>query len=179
MLYSSGNSSLTLLLTVAIVFDGRHQDDDRSVAQLYAEGHPMPPAPSPNAPLVACVNSSDDIVQMLREVFVMDGFRAVPCVSTLTDGPEKMIGLLQSVNPDACVFTISPPYAEKWQEFQQVRQALPNCGWVVTTTNKRALDEIVGPTNTIELYGKPFDIEEVIDAVRRVLEMPVNGRQPV
>ena len=38
---------------------------------------------------------------------------------------------------------------------------------VLTTKNKRALDSLVGPTEVIEIVGKPFDLGEVFAAVRR------------
>ena len=126
---------------------------------------PLPP----NAPLVACVNSSQDLVTFLRDIFVHEGFRAVPYATSLAEGPETLITFLQQLSPQAVVYAVSLPYQKSWAEFEQVRAALPDFHWVVTTTNKRALDELVGPTNTIEIIGKPFDIDLVFDAVRRGL----------
>jgi hypothetical protein len=37
---------------------------------------------------------------------------------------------------------------------------------VVTTTNKRAL-ELVGETGAIEIIGKPYDLDHVVDAVKK------------
>ena len=126
---------------------------------------PLPP----NAPLVACVNSSQDLVTFVRDIFVHEGFRAVPYATSLAAGPEVLIAFLQQLSPQAIVFAVSLPYQESWAEFEQVRAAVPGPHWVVTTTNKRALDELVGPTNTIEIIGKPFDIDIVVDAARRGL----------
>jgi hypothetical protein len=42
---------------------------------------------------------------------------------------------------------------------------------VLTTTNNRALDELVGPTPTHELLGKPYEIDELLAAVHRATEM--------
>ena len=121
------------------------------------------------APLVACVNASEDIVELLAEVMKHEGFRAVTHVSPSKLGPEPTIEFLRQVQPQACIYSVSIPYEDSWANFQQVREALPLCAWVVTTTNKRALDELVGPTNTIEIIGKPYDIDRLIDAVRLVL----------
>jgi DNA-binding NtrC family response regulator len=121
-------------------------------------------------PLIACCNSSDDIVTLLADVMKDEGFRAVTHVSLATQGPEPTIEFLTQVRPQACIYSVSLPYETSWANFQAVRQAMPGCAWVVTTTNKRALDELVGPTETLEIWGKPFDIDQVVASVRRALE---------
>ena len=121
-------------------------------------------------PLIACANSSEDLVALLADVMKQEGWRAVTHVSPTKLGAEPTIEFLTQVQPHACIYAVSVPYQESWAVFQQVQRAVPGCGWVVTTTNKRALDELVGPTNTIEILGKPYDIEQVVQAVRRVLE---------
>ncbi len=123
----------------------------------------------PPAPLIACVNSSEDIVELLADVMKHEGWRAVTHVSPSKLGPEPTIDFLQQVRPQACIYSVSIPYQESWANFQQVREALPLCAWVVTTTNKRALDELVGPTNTIEIIGKPYDLDHLVAVVRRAL----------
>ena len=122
-----------------------------------------------STPLVACCNSSEDIVALLADVLKHEGFRAVTHVSPATLGPDPTINFLTQVRPHACIYSVSLPYEASWTNFQQVRQALPGCAWVVTTTNKRALDTLVGPTDTIEIWGKPFDIDDVVASVRRAL----------
>ena len=122
------------------------------------------------SPLIACVNSSEDIVKLLAEVMKHEGWRAVTHVSPAELGPAPTVEFLTQVRPQACIYSVSLPYAESWANFQQVREAVPGCAWVVTTTNKRALDEIIGPTAAIEIWGKPFDIDDVVSSVRRVLE---------
>ncbi len=107
---------------------------------------------------------------MLAEVLQDDGFRAVSLVTTINEGAPKAIDFLRQTQPQACVFAVSLPYRESWEEFQQLQQAVPDCTYVLTTTNKRALDEIVGPTCAIEIIGKPYDIAQVTGAVRRALD---------
>jgi hypothetical protein len=39
----------------------------------------------------------------------------------------------------------------------------------ITTTSKPALDKLVGQTEAIEIIGKPYDFQQVVDAVRSAL----------
>jgi hypothetical protein len=38
---------------------------------------------------------------------------------------------------------------------------------VVTTTNKKVLESMVGPTRAFEVHGKPYDIDLIVSAVER------------
>jgi DNA-binding NtrC family response regulator len=124
----------------------------------------------PPTPLIACCNSSEDIVSLLAEVMKDEGFRAVTHVSPTAQGPAPTIEFLTQVQPHVCIYSVSVPYDASWAIFQEVQRSVPGCAWVVTTTNKRALDELVGPTDSIEIWGKPYDIDQVVASVRRALE---------
>ena len=41
---------------------------------------------------------------------------------------------------------------------------------IVTTTNKQALERFVGPTDAIEIFTKPYDVEMLIDTMTRTLK---------
>lgn len=126
----------------------------------------------PYVPLVAVVNSSVDIVSLIQEVLVGEGYRVVThASSSRLAGVAEREFLLQH-QPRAVVFAVSPPYERGWAIFRMLEQEFPHFGWVVTTTNTRALEEWVGPTDAIELVGKPFDLDALIAAVHAAVEGP-------
>lgn len=120
-------------------------------------------------PLVAIVNSSVDIVDFLRELLTEEGFAVVSQVWPLEKGAAGLSDWLQAQRTPHCVFAVGFPYREGWDLFRAVQAAVPSCAFVVTTTNKHVLETFVGPTDTIELVGKPFDLQELVLAVRRLV----------
>jgi DNA-binding response OmpR family regulator len=127
--------------------------------------------PSP-APVVAVLNSSEDIVGMLREVLQEEGFTVVTAqVPDIKAGREDVVAFLRRYDPQVVLYDISPPYEANWTFFRLVQdtEAAKGRPFVVTTTNQRALAELVGEAAVVELLGKPYDLQEVVRAVRRAL----------
>jgi len=40
---------------------------------------------------------------------------------------------------------------------------------IATTTHKANLERLVGPTDAIEIIGKPYDLQQVVAALQRAL----------
>jgi DNA-binding response OmpR family regulator len=123
-------------------------------------------------PLVAVINTSEEVSELLSHVLQHDGLRAVVAYAVdFKRGRQDLDTFLRNYDPPVVVYDIAMPYAENWAFFERVRDSEQGRArrFVLTTTNKRALDELVGETSAIEIIGKPFDIEEVTGAVRRAL----------
>lgn len=120
--------------------------------------------------LVAVFNNDDDTVQLLATVLESDGYLTVAGKSNeLRRDPAAMRHFLMSYNPQVIVYDVAIPYEANWQ-FVLWIQGLPEFAGrqlVVTTTNKGALDRLVGPNDAIEIIGKPYDMSLVLHAVRR------------
>ena len=132
----------------------------------------MQSAPVP-APVVAVVNTSEDISRLLCEVLTSEGFQpVVGYVPDFREARQDLAAFLTEHNPAALIWDIGIPYEQNWAYFQQVAQSAAARGrrFVLTTTNKQALEALVGPTPAHELLGKPYNLDELLAAVHRAVE---------
>lgn len=125
------------------------------------------------SPLVAVLNTSIETIEMLTTVMEEDGFRtASGYIVNFKRNDANLDAFFREHQPQVVIYDIAPPYDENWDFFQaQVlsKGYLPEHHYVLTTTNKAVLEKLVGPTQTIEFVGKPFDLSEIGDAVRKAL----------
>jgi DNA-binding response OmpR family regulator len=126
---------------------------------------------------VAIFNASDDTVDMLTDVFTADGLRCVNGrYADLRKGALDFVAFIETHQPQVLIFDISLPYDRNWNFFKMLRQTdvVKGRHLVVTTTNKAALNEIVGEeTGVLEIIGKPYEMDALSNEVRRVLAQPV------
>src|SRR3954471_15991526 len=103
---------------------------------------------------------------MLRFVLEEAGFRVVDAQAR--DVRRGEVDLAEFVQRhDACVvlYDIAIPYDENWRALQE-RGGAPALGkapFVLTPTNQRALEGVGGPTDAVEIIGKPYDLHRVVD----------------
>jgi DNA-binding response OmpR family regulator len=130
-------------------------------------------AVSDRTPLVAVFDSSRDTVDMLEEAFRQEGFRTISGhVADVRHGELDFSVFLAQHNPQAIVWDIAPPYAENWTFFQTMigSKVLHGRGLVLTTTHRGHLDHAAGHhTHAIEIIGKPYDLGQVVSAVKAAL----------
>lgn len=129
---------------------------------------------SHDRPTIAVINSSEDTVDMLRMQLQHHGFTSVVTahVPDIKRGRTDFLAFLAEHDPAVLVYDISIPYEENWRFLQLLLSSGEMRGRqvIVTTTNKRVLEQLVGETNAIEILGKPYDLELVIAAVERAIE---------
>lgn len=125
-------------------------------------------------PVVAILNSNDDTVEMLGAMLETEGMVAVSAhVSDLKRGQLDFGGFLTEHNPSVIIYDIPPPYDRSWLFFEHLR-TLPSVkgrNFVLTSTNPQRVQQIANPDQPIyEIIGKPYDMQMIIDAVRKALE---------
>lgn len=122
-------------------------------------------------PVVAILNTNDDIVELLRVVVENAGMVAVSAhVDAIKRGEVDFERFVSTHRPDVIVYDIPPPYDRQWAFLNHLRRLplMQNVPFVFTTTNAARLTEIIGPDQQVyEIIGKPYDLDQILNAVRR------------
>lgn len=121
-------------------------------------------------------DSHPDTIELLRLLFEADGFRVVTIdLRDARTGQVNVAELRETHRFDTVVFDIALPYQANWQLFCELRERdLAGVPVVLTTTNERALDALLGDEqpDVIEIWGKPYDTERLRARVHSVLNLP-------
>ena len=130
---------------------------------------------------VAVINTSEDVAAMLAQVVEEEGFEAaVAYVTDFREGRADLNVFLREHDPCAIIWDIAIPYDVNWQFFLscQDRPALRGRPIILTSTNKSALEALVGPTGTMEIIGKPYDLFELMKKVQTAVEQSESTPRP-
>jgi DNA-binding NtrC family response regulator len=119
--------------------------------------------------VVAVINSSEDTVEMLRTCLQLRGFRGVVTahIHDFKTGEADFLKFIAEHDPAVIVYDVSIPYDKNWTFLQLLldTDVMRSRKVVITTTNKRRLEELVGPTDAFEIVGKPYDLDQIVEAV--------------
>ena len=125
---------------------------------------------------IAVFNSSEDTIEILKIALEEHGFAvASGHVSDIKKGQVDVLDFVKEHQPEVVIYDVALPYEENWRFLRllQSSDALKHLKWVITTTHKRRLEELVGECGEVfEIVGKPYDMEQIIGAVRGALKRP-------
>ena len=131
--------------------------------------------------VVAVFNTSDDIVEMLRIALENAGYLVVTGhITDMIRGNFDIQRFVAQHDPRVIVYDIAPPYERNWQFLQHLRH-MPDVGhrrFVLTSTHAARVREFaqVEDEMIFEILGKPYDIEEIAEAVGVAAGVPPLGK---
>jgi CheY-like chemotaxis protein len=126
----------------------------------------MPGLPPPR--VVAVIDSDPDSMELLKTVLEIHGMVAATGNQIeFRLGKASFLDFLQRTAPDVIVYDLGLPYEANYRFLQKCLEdpAFPRCGIVLTTTNARSVEKLLG-VRALEILGKPFDLEALVAAVR-------------
>ena len=126
-------------------------------------------------PVVAVINSTPDIVDVLRIAIEQAGLVVVSALThEIRDGAVDVEDLVDQHQPRVIVYDIAPPYEANWRLFQHIAEmpVMANRQFVITSTNARHVEGLAGPQQHVyEIVGKPFDLGQIVQAVKEALRV--------
>jgi CheY-like chemotaxis protein len=124
-------------------------------------------------PSIAVFNSSADTIEVLKLALEDSGYSvATGHVSDLKKGHVDVLDFVSEHQPDVIIYDVALPYEENWRFLRllQTSEVLKNRKWVITTTHKQRLEELVGECGEVfEIVGKPYDVQQIMNAVKLAL----------
>ena len=128
---------------------------------------------------VAIFNSRTEFMDSLCEALDREGLpTATALLAEIQDGTLDLPAFLKTHDPQVIVYDLPYPFERHWNFLRLLHQtdSLRKRTWILTTTDKKALDAAVGASGVIEIvFGEPYSVGEVVDAVRHAL---LDGRPP-
>lgn len=119
---------------------------------------------------ILIINSNIELIQAFED-WLLNANCITKSIQTfdLKINKIRLKNILVEFKPDIILYDVAIPYEENWNFYKKISniEEAKNLRFVLTTTNKRALESLVGPTNTTEILGKPFEIKEMKDILKR------------
>lgn len=139
-----------------------------------------------NPPVVALINSSPGVVDMIRITMEHAGIVLVSAMThEVRDGEVDIEAFIRQHDPKVILYDIAPPYDANWLLFRHIcnMPVLKGRHFIVTTTNERHVRALAGADQPLfELVGKPYDLqllaEAVTEAVAALDHPPTPERHP-
>ena len=126
-----------------------------------------------SATSVAIFNSHAEFIDSLREALEREGLTSVTALlAEIQDGTLDLVAFLEAHDPRVIVYDLPRPYERHWNFLRLLKQThgLRKRAWILTTTDKKALDAAVGASGVIEvIFGEPYGVREVVEAVHHAL----------
>jgi hypothetical protein len=130
---------------------------------------------SDSRPVVAVLNNIEDLVRMFAEVLRGAGYDVVTAMlADARRGKQDLVAFLKEADPRVVVYDVSFPYAINWSMLEGLRDrgALLGRGVLVTSPNRRAMEDLLKVKDVLEITGRPEEISELVEQVGKLVREP-------
>lgn len=121
-------------------------------------------------PVVAVINSTPDIVDMVRVTLEQAGFVVVTSLTfQIREGQVDVEHFIGQHEPKVIVYDVSPPYEANWALFQHLCRmpVMQGRQFVITSVNAKHVERLAGQHQQVyEIVGKPVDLSQLVQAVK-------------
>src|SRR5256886_9405962 len=111
--------------------------------------------------LVAIFNSRTEFIDALREALDREGLpTATALLAEIQDGTLDLVAFLETHDPRVIVYDLPRPFERDWNFLRLLKlqtDVVKKRTWILTTTDKKALDAAVGAPGVIGvIFREPY-----------------------
>ena len=125
-------------------------------------------------PVVAIINTSDDLVELLKVSIESAGLLVVTIhVSEIRTATFDVDTWLKLHDPRVVVYDVAPPFDKSWRFLEHLRNSPAFAGrrFVLTSPNAARVHEVVKTDETVyEVVGQTDDLHQIVQAVREAVK---------
>ena len=114
------------------------------------------------------LNDSAPVLKMLCKWLQEHGHHCeTALLADMPQAQDDVGAFIQKHRPDVVIYDVGMPYSSSWDLLEVIRTApaLHSQACVITTPNKRKLEQAVGSTSALEIGGPDSDLRRLLKAV--------------
>ena len=124
--------------------------------------------PKPSRLRLVVLNDSAPVLKMLCNwLQEHDHHCETALLADMPQAHDEVGPFIQKHRPDVVIYDVGMPYSSSWDLLEVIRAApaLQSQPFVITTPNKRKLEQAVGRTSALEIGGPDSDLRRLLKAV--------------
>ena len=127
---------------------------------------------------VVIFNSRSDFIEALTQGLEAQGFTTASAhIADIQSGALDLLAFVRRHDPEMIVYDLPRPYERHWNILQLLKDthALRTKTWLLTTTDKQALEAAAGASGVVDIiFGEPYGVEDVVHAVTKRFATPMS-----